>query len=275
MATDIPPHNLREIASACIHLLDEPGGDARRAVSPREGRPIFRPPPKSSRPRASSRRCTRAASARCAARAVYKHEDGNVVITALPFQVSGERLFAQVAEQMRAKKLPMLEDLRDESDHENPVRLVLIPRSNRIDLDEMMQHLFATTDLEHSYRINLNIIGLDGKPQVKNLKQILIEWLRFRQTTVTAPPAASPRQSRAPAAHARSVAHRVPQSRRSDPHRPQRGGAKAGADPPVQTGRRAGRLHPRDEAAPARAARGDEDSTPSATRSRRSARASP
>jgi topoisomerase-4 subunit A len=107
------------------------------------------------------------------------------VITALPYQVSPAKILEQIANQMRAKKLPMLEDLRDESDHENPVRLVLIPRSNRIDLDEMMQHLFATTDLEKSFRINLNVIGLDGKPQVKNLKQILNEWLRFRQETVT------------------------------------------------------------------------------------------
>jgi topoisomerase-4 subunit A len=116
---------------------------------------------------------------------VYKIEDGNVVITALPYQVSGEKIISQIAEQMRAKKLPMLEDVRDESDHENPVRIVLIPRSNRVDADEMMQHLNATTDLERSYRVNLNLIGLDGKPQVKNLKQILAEWLRFRQQTVT------------------------------------------------------------------------------------------
>ena len=103
----------------------------------------------------------------------------------------------------------MLEDYRDESDHENPVRLVLFPRSNRVDVDEMMQHLFATTDLEKSYRINLNMIGLDGKPQVKNLKQILAEWLRFRQDTVTQAPAAPARQGRAPPAPARRPAHRV------------------------------------------------------------------
>jgi len=122
-------------------------------------------------------------SVRC--RAVYKAENGNVVITAMPYQVSPSKILEQIANQMRAKKLPMLEDLRDESDHENPVRVVLIPRSNRVDLDEMMQHLFATTDLEKSFRINLNMIGLDGKPQVKNLKQILSEWLRFRADTVT------------------------------------------------------------------------------------------
>ena len=112
-------------------------------------------------------------------------EDGNAVITALPYQVSPSKIIEQIATQMRAKKLPMLEDIRDESDHENPIRIVLIPRSNRIDLDEMMQHLNATTDLEKSFRINLNMIGLDGKPQVKNLRQILVEWLRFRQDTVT------------------------------------------------------------------------------------------
>ena len=110
-------------------------------------------------------------SVRC--RGMYRKDEGNVVITALPFQVSGEKIIEQIANQMRAKKLPMLEDVRDESDHENPVRLVLIPRSNRIDLDEMMQHLFATTDLEKSYRVNLNLIGLDGKPRELHIPQSL------------------------------------------------------------------------------------------------------
>jgi topoisomerase IV subunit A len=184
MATDIPPHNLREIASACIHLLDDPEATLAELCRHVKG-PDFPTAAEIITPKSELKAMYASGVGSVRARAVYKHEDGNVVITALPFQVSGERLFAQVAEQMRAKKLPMLEDLRDESDHENPVRLVLIPRSNRIDLDEMMQHLFATTDLERSYRINLNIIGLDGKPQVKNLRQILVEWLRFRQTTVT------------------------------------------------------------------------------------------
>ena len=184
MATDIPPHNLREIASACIHLLDDPEATLAELCRHVKG-PDFPTAAEIITPKSELKAMYASGIGSVRARAVYKHEDGNVVITALPFQVSGERLFAQVAEQMRAKKLPMLEDLRDESDHENPVRLVLIPRSNRIDLDEMMQHLFATTDLERSYRINLNIIGLDGKPQVKNLRQILVEWLRFRQTTVT------------------------------------------------------------------------------------------
>src|SRR5690606_14133992 len=119
------------------------------------------------------------------ARARWEKEDGAVVITALPYQVSGAKVLEQIANQMRQKKLPMVEDLRDESDHENPTRLVLVPRSNRVDLERLMSHLFATTDLEKSYRVNLNLIGLDQKPRVKNLKEILTEWLEYRQRTVT------------------------------------------------------------------------------------------
>jgi len=184
MATDIPPHNLREIVTACIRLLDEPEASVAdlcehvRAPDFPTAAEII-----TSRNDLMAMYATGNGSVRC--RAVYASEQGNVVITALPYQVSPAKILEQIANQMRAKKLPMLEDLRDESDHENPVRLVLIPRSNRVDLDEMMQHLFATTDLEKSFRINLNMIGLDGKPQVKNLKQILSEWLRFRQDTVT------------------------------------------------------------------------------------------
>ncbi|HST27211.1 MAG TPA: DNA topoisomerase IV subunit A [Rudaea sp.] len=184
MATDIPPHNLREIASACIHLLDEPEVSVADLCRHVKG-PDYPTRAEIITPKRDlhAMYATGNGSVRC--RAVYKVENGNVVITALPYQVSGEKIIAQIAEQMRAKKLPMLEDVRDESDHENPVRIVLIPRSNRVDADEMMQHLNATTDLERSYRVNLNMIGLDGKPQVKNLKQILVEWLRFRQQTVT------------------------------------------------------------------------------------------
>jgi topoisomerase-4 subunit A len=184
MATDIPPHNLREIAAACIRLLDEPEISIADLMEHVRG-PDFPTPAQiiTSKAELAAMYATGNGSVRC--RALYTKEDGNVVITAVPYQVSGERIFEQIANQMRAKKLPMLEDLRDESDHANAVRLVLIPRSNRVELDEMMQHLFATTDLERSYRINLNMIGLDGKPQVKNLKQILNEWLRFRQDTVT------------------------------------------------------------------------------------------
>ncbi|HET8942112.1 MAG TPA: DNA topoisomerase IV subunit A [Rudaea sp.] len=184
MATDIPPHNLREVASACIHLLDEPDVSI-AALCEHVRAPDFPTPAEiiTSRNDLLAMYATGNGSVRC--RAVYVKEQGNIVVTALPYQVSPSKILEQIAAQMRAKKLPMLEDLRDESDHENAVRLVLIPRSNRIDLDEMMQHLFATTDLERSYRINLNMIGLDGRPQVKNLKQILGEWLRFRQDTVT------------------------------------------------------------------------------------------
>ncbi len=184
MATDIPPHNLREIASACIRLLDEPEASIAALCEHVPG-PDFPTAAEIITPRNElvALYATGTGSVRC--RAIYRVENGNVVITALPYQVSPSRILEQIAEQMRAKKLPMIEDLRDESDHAHPIRLVLVPRSNRVDLDATMRHLFATTDLEKSYRVNLNLIGLDGRPQVKNLKQILAEWLRFRQNTVT------------------------------------------------------------------------------------------
>jgi topoisomerase-4 subunit A len=183
MATDIPPHNLREVASACIHLLDEPEASIAELCRHVKG-PDFPTAAEIITPKADLKAMYTNGTGSVRARGIYKIDDGNVVITALPYQVSGAKICEQIATQMRNKKLPMLEDVRDESDHENPVRLVLIPRSNRIDLDEMMQHLFATTDLEKSYRVNLNMIGLDGKPQVKHLKQILTEWLQFRTDTV-------------------------------------------------------------------------------------------
>ncbi|MER3546468.1 MAG: DNA topoisomerase IV subunit A [Rhodanobacteraceae bacterium] len=184
MATDIPPHNLREVAAACIHLLDEPEASIAALCEHVRG-PDFPTQAEIITPRDEllAMYATGNGSVRC--RAVYKQERDNVVVTALPHQVSPARVLEQIAQQMRAKKLPMLEDLRDESDHENPVRLVLIPRSNRVDVNVMMQHLFATTDLERSFRVNLNMIGLDGRPQVKTLKQIIEEWLRFRASTVT------------------------------------------------------------------------------------------
>jgi topoisomerase IV subunit A len=183
MATDIPPHNLREVVSACIHLLDEPEASVADLCRHIKG-PDFPTAAEIITPKSELKAmyATGNGSVRC--RAIYKIENSNAVITALPYQVSPSKIVEQIANQMRAKKLPMLEDVRDESDHENPVRLVLIPRSNRVDLDEMMQHLNATTDLERSYRINLNVIGLDGKPQVKTIKQILTEWLTFRTNTV-------------------------------------------------------------------------------------------
>lgn len=184
MATDIPPHNLREVASACIRLLDEPEASIAALCEHVKG-PDFPTAAEIITPEAelAAMYATGTGSVRC--RAVWRREDGNVIVTALPWQVSPSKILEQIAAQMRAKKLPMLEDIRDESDHENPIRIVLIPRTSRIDLEEMMQHLNATTDLEKSYRVNLNMIGLDGKPQVKHLKQILAEWLRFRADTVT------------------------------------------------------------------------------------------
>ena len=183
MATDIPPHNLREIASACIHLLDEPDADVAALCEHVQG-PDYPTEAEIITPRAELRTLyeTGGGSIRC--RAVYVRENGNIVLTALPHQVSPSKVLLQIDALAKAKKLPMLEDYRDESDHANPTRIVLVPRSNRIDVDAMMQHLFASTDLERSYRVNLNMIGLDGRPQVKNLRQILEEWLRFRHATV-------------------------------------------------------------------------------------------
>src|SRR5262249_38883187 len=183
MATDIPPHNLREVASACIHLLEEPDATTRQLMKFVKG-PDLPTGAEIISPRSELVEFYDKGVGTFKARATFEIEDGNVVITALPFQVSGGRIQEQVAEQIRAKKLPMVDDIRDESDHENPTRLVIIPRSNRVDMVEVMNHLFATTDLERSYRVNLNIIGLDGRPRVMGLKDILSGWLEFRIATV-------------------------------------------------------------------------------------------
>ena len=183
MATDIPPHNLREVVSACIRLLDDPQASM-HDLCEHVLAPDFPTDAEIVTPRDEILRLYETGVGSLRARAVYVRENGSVVITALPHQVSPARVMEQIAQQMRAKKLPLLEDIRDESDHENLVRLVLIPRSNRVDIEEMMNHLFATTDLEKSYRVNFNVIGLDGKPQVKNLKRLLEEWLNFRTETV-------------------------------------------------------------------------------------------
>ena len=184
MATDIPPHNLGELAAACIQLLDQPDSplDALCELVPA---PDFPGGAEIITPREELRKLYQTGNGAVRMRARFERENGEaVVITALPHQVSGARIMEQIAAQMRDKKLPMVEDLRDESDHENPTRLVLELRSNRVDVDLLMDHLFATTDLEKSARVNLNMIGLDGRPQVKNLKQILEEWLRYRVATV-------------------------------------------------------------------------------------------
>jgi topoisomerase-4 subunit A len=183
MATDIPPHNLREVAKAAITLIDQPKTTLDELLDIVQG-PDYPTEAEIITPREEIRKIYQNGRGSVRMRAVWKKEDGDVVITALPHQVSGARVLEQIANQMRAKKLPMVEDLRDESNHENPTRLVIVPRSNRIDVEQVMNHLFATTDLEKSYRINLNMIGLDNRPSVKNLLEILTEWLVYRRETV-------------------------------------------------------------------------------------------
>ncbi|MFV8982678.1 DNA topoisomerase IV subunit A [Serratia fonticola] len=183
MATDIPPHNVREIAAAAVALIDKPGSSLDDLLEFVQG-PDFPTEAEIITPREEIRKIYQNGRGSVRMRAIWKKEDGSAVITALPHQVSGAKVLEQIASQMRAKKLPMVEDLRDESDHENPTRLVIVPRSNRIDLEQVMNHLFATTDLERSYRINMNMIGLDNRPQVKGLVEILAEWLVFRRDTV-------------------------------------------------------------------------------------------
>ncbi len=183
MATDIPPHNLREVVSACIRLIEAPRATLEELCEHVPG-PDFPTEAEIITPGTELLKIYETGRGSIKARARWEKEDGNVVISALPYQVSGARILEQIASQMRAKKLPWIEDLRDESDHENPTRLVIVPRSNRVDLERLMSHLFATTDLERSYRVNLNLIGLDGRPRVKNLREILVEWLEFRFATV-------------------------------------------------------------------------------------------
>jgi topoisomerase IV subunit A len=184
MATDIPPHNLREVAHACVHLLDNPLADIDALMAFIKA-PDFPTLAEIITPTSDIRDMYRSGKGMVKCRAIFKKEEGDIVITALPYQVSGAKVLEQIAAQMQKKKLPMIVDLRDESDHENPTRIVIVPRSNRIDVEAVMGHLFATTDLEKSYRINLNMIGTDGAPRVKNLLEILTEWLEFRTTTVT------------------------------------------------------------------------------------------
>lgn len=183
MATDIPPHNIREVANAAIMLLDNPNATLADVMTHIQGpdyptsAEIITTPTDIAKIYETGRGSIRM-------RAVWNKEDGDIVITDLPHQVSGAKVLEQIATQMRNKKLPLIEDLRDESDHENLTRLVLVPRSNRVDLEQVMNHLFATTDLEKSYRVNLNMIGLDQKPSVKSLLTILTEWLEYRRSTI-------------------------------------------------------------------------------------------
>ncbi|MEC7780257.1 MAG: DNA topoisomerase IV subunit A, partial [Pseudomonadota bacterium] len=184
MATDIPPHNFNEALSACIHMLDNPKASVADLMTHIKA-PDYPTAAQIITPPEEIREIYETGRGSIRARAVYHRENGELVITALPHQTSPAKVLEQIAAQMQARKLPMLVDLRDESDHENPMRLVLVPRSNRVDYERLMSHLFATTDLQRNYRVNLNIIGLDQRPAVKNLAQIVKEWLRYRLDVVT------------------------------------------------------------------------------------------
>lgn len=184
MATDIPPHNIREVAKALVMLLEKPKATLDDVMAYIQG-PDYPTEAEIITPQEDIRRIYKTGRGSIKMRAVWKKEEGEIVITALPHQVSGAKVLEQIAAQMRAKKLPLVDDLRDESDHENPIRLVVVPRSNRTDLEQVMSHLFATTDLERNYRVNLNMLGLDQRPAVKGLLEILTEWLDFRRATVT------------------------------------------------------------------------------------------
>ena len=183
MASDLLPHNLREVADACLYLLDHPKASLADIMQWVKG-PDFPTQAEIITPTAVIAQCYETGTGSVKMRAVHTIEDHQVVITALPYQVSGAKVIEQIAAQMQQKKLPLVEDLRDESDHEHPTRIVTIPRSSRVDVEGLMSHLFATTDLERSYRVNFNVIGLDGKPNVKPLMTILTEWLQYRLTTV-------------------------------------------------------------------------------------------
>ncbi|MDP8184852.1 DNA topoisomerase IV subunit A [Phocoenobacter skyensis] len=184
MATDIPPHNINELAEASVMLLDNPKSTLDDLLTIVQG-PDYPTNAEIITPKADIKKMYEQGRGSIKMRAVWEKEDGEIVITAIPHQASPSKIIEQIATQMRNKKLPMVDDIRDESDHENPIRLVIVPRSNRVDFEGLMGHLFATTDLEKSYRVNMNMIGLDGKPAVKSLDTILTEWLAFRRTTVT------------------------------------------------------------------------------------------
>ena len=184
MATDIPPHNVRELANACALLLDNSKADLQDVLEHVNG-PDYPTEAEVITPKSDIRKLYETGRGSIKMRAVFHEERGDIIVTALPHQASGAKILEQIAAQMQAKKLPMVSDLRDESDHENPTRLVITPRSNRVDTAQLTQHLFATTDLEKNYRVNLNMIGLDGRPKVKDLRTILSEWLQYRKETVT------------------------------------------------------------------------------------------
>ena len=183
MATDIPSHNLNEIVDACILLLDTPAASIEQIAEIVKG-PDYPSHAEIITPAEDILKMYKTGHGSIRMRACYEKEQGDIVITALPHQTSGGKILEQIASQMQAKKLPMVSDLRDESDHENPIRLVIVPRSNRIDVEQLMQHLFATTDLEKTFRVNMNMIGLDGRPRVLDLKSVLEQWLVYRFETL-------------------------------------------------------------------------------------------
>ncbi len=184
MATDIPPHNLNEVVDGCIALLDNSKLSIEELCEIIPG-PDYPGGADVITPKEELQALYKTGNGTIRQRAVYTEEQGEIIVTALPHQVSGAKVLEQIANQMRARKLPLVEDLRDESDHEMPTRLVITPRSNRVNVDELMAHLFATTDLEKTHRVNLNMVGIDGRPKVQNLKAVLLEWLKFRIRTVT------------------------------------------------------------------------------------------
>lgn len=183
MATDIPPHNVREVVQACALLLEKPSSSLEEVMEHIQG-PDYPTDAEIITPHEDIVKIYQQGRGSIKMRAQFRLEDGDVIIEALPHQASGSKILEQIASQMQAKKLPMVADLRDESDHENPTRLVITPRSNRVDTEQLMDHLFATTDLEKNYRVNLNMLGLNGRPQVKSLLTILTEWNEFRVGTV-------------------------------------------------------------------------------------------
>ncbi|MGR2740314.1 DNA topoisomerase IV subunit A [Billgrantia sp. Q4P2] len=183
MATDIPPHNVHEVVEATCHLLRHPEATTGELMQYLPA-PDFPTAAEIITSRDDLQKLYESGRGSVKLRARYTMEEGKVVVTALPYQVSGSKVLEQIAAQMQAKKLPMVDDLRDESTHEEPTRLVIEPRSNRVDIEAMMAHLFATTDLEKNIRVNLNVIGLDGRPRVMPLPDMLGEWLTFRRKTV-------------------------------------------------------------------------------------------
>lgn len=183
MATDIPPHNLREVAAACIYLLDKPKATVKDICKFIKG-PDYPTEAELITPKSEIEELYNTGRGSLKARATYVKENGEILINALPYQVSGAKVLEQIAAQMQKKKLPMVVDLRDESDHENPTRIIIVPKSNRVDIDAIMSHLYSTTDLEKNYRVNFNMIGIDKRPQVKDIASLLKEWLQFRTETV-------------------------------------------------------------------------------------------